>query len=411
MPAVVQRLDTTAEGATLAAALTDSAFRAEVLAEPDDLFGHPPYRALWTALAAVWARGEPVDPVTVAAEASARGLGDADTLLAGLPTPSTRYVPLLHRARMNRVASAVATALLQGRDDPAERLAQAADTAWAALGSHTAAAVSAEFAGRQALLAARHGPAAWLKSGLPALDDALRVLGPGHLLVIGGRPGDGKSALAVQIAAATAAAGRGVALVSLEMSAQAIALRLLAQQARVDHTRLVDQALSATDQALVDSALSGVAGWPLALVDQPRLTPGQLRGVVARERRARGCDVLIVDYLQIVSAPAHLGLRTDYDRVTYVSEALQALARDTGVLVVACAQLRRPERGAEGLRPTLEELRSSGAIEQDADAVLLLHHDRPGHAELGLAKHRHGPTGAVGVQWVAPQVRFAPETS
>lgn len=411
MPAAVQRLDTTAEGATLAAALTDAAFRAEVMAEPDDLFGHPPYRALWAAVAAVWNRGEPVDAVTVAAEASARGLGNAAGLLAGLPVPSTRYLPLLHRARMNRIAIQVAKALTSGTGDPGDRLAEAADTALAALGSHTATSVSAELAGRQALLSAKKGPAAWLRSGLPDLDAALRVLGPGHLLVIGGRPGDGKSALAAQIAAATAETRRGVALVSLEMSAQAVALRLLAQRARVDHTRLLDHALGESDMALVDAAVSGMAGWPLALVDQPDLTPGQLRGVVARERRARGCDVLIVDYLQVVSAPAHLGLRSDYDRVTYVSKALQALARDTGILVVGCAQLRRPERGAEGARPTLEDLRNSGALEQDADAVLLLHHDRPGHVELGLAKHRHGRTGALNARWVASQVRFAPEIS
>ena len=112
------------------------------------------------------------------------------------------------------------------------------------------------------------------------------------------------------------------------------------------------------------------------------------------------------DDLQLMAPPNPLSLKREYDRVTFVSDALRTLARETGTLVVAAAQLRRPDRERATPRPTLEDLRNSDAIEQDSDEVVLIYHDRPGWADLGLAKHRNGPTGSVNVRWVGSRMRF-----
>lgn len=107
-----------------------------------------------------------------------------------------------------------------------------------------------------------------------------------------------------------------------------------------------------------------------------------------------------------MAAPARLSLKHEYGRVTHVSQALRALAQDVGVLIVACSQLKRPDRDRALFRPGLDDLRASGAIEQNRDAVLLIYHDRPGSAELGLATYRSGPTGAIPVRWAGSRVRF-----
>ncbi len=400
------RLETTAEAATLAAMLRDPGFRAEMLALPADLFGSPVLRALRQAVETLVQRGETVDAVMAGHVATEAGLRNAPAVLAALPVPATHYLPLLHRARQERTALAIGRQLIQQDGDPAERLQQAAEGAWAALGSGSVPAVSVAEAGRAAWTASQTGPAAWLKTGIADLDHALRTLGPGELFTIGARPGDGKSGLLAQIATTTAAAGRGVLVASLEMSATAIGRRMLAQVADVDHAALVDGRLDSAERARVADALATFHAWPLTLADQPRLTPAQLRGLVFRARRDRGCDVVCVDYLQLLAPPDHLNLKREYDRVTFVSDALRTLARETGTLVVAAAQLRRLDRERGTPRPTLEDLRNSGAIEQDSDAVLLIHHDRPGWADLGLAKHRNGPTGAVTVRWVGSRRRF-----
>lgn len=119
--------------------------------------------------------------------------------------------------------------LLRPDGDPAERLQRAAEDAWAALGSGSVPAVSVAGAGRAAWVASRTGSAAWLKTGIPDLDHAVRTLGPGDLFTIGARPGAGKSAYLAQIATATAAAGHGVLVASLKMSAPAVARRMLTQ--------------------------------------------------------------------------------------------------------------------------------------------------------------------------------------
>ena len=192
----------------MAAVLGDPGFRAEVLALPVDLFGSPVLRALRQAVDVLVQRGEAVDAVTVGRAATEAGLANAAAALAALPAPATHYLPLLHRARQERAALALGRQLLRSDGDPAARLQQVAEGAWAALGAGSVPAVSVADAGRAAWTATQRGPAAWLKTGVPDLDTALRSLGPGELFTIGARPGDGKSALLAQIAAATAAAGR-----------------------------------------------------------------------------------------------------------------------------------------------------------------------------------------------------------
>ena len=409
----VTSLDTAAEGATLAAMLADDGFRVEVLCEPEDLFGDARYAVLRRAVGTLTERGDLVDALTVAREAQALGLNSAEEVVRGLPPASGKYLTVIANARLRRKAQEIGRMLMASGASPEADLGQAAETAVAALAGTMSKVVSAGDAGAEAFRRVKAGAPRIVRTGIPDLDDALQLVGPGDFVVVGARPSRGKTAAAVQIGRYTAAAGTGVLFGSLEMAPEQISLRLIAQEAEVSFVSLAANQLEVGGWQKAARALETISTLPFSIADAGGYTPAQIRAAATKfkavlARRGIAFGMILVDYMQIVSPP-----RVDRSRereIAAISGALKALARGLGVVVVGLSQLSRAVEGRQDKRPTLADLRESGAIEQDADTVILLH--RPERDErLGdmiIAKQRNGPTGTIQTVWNGPSMMFEP---
>ncbi len=254
-----------------------------------------------------------------------------------------------------------------------------------------------------------------ISTGYSELDRILTGFHPSDYIVLGGRTSSGKTAFALSLARNIAITPedenrRGVAIFSLEMSAQQLALRLLAGAANVSAHRMRQGMLRKDELAELSLKLDRVASAPIFIDDTANLSIMELRTKARRLLRRADISLIIVDYLQLV-APARR-YDTRQEEVASISRALKNLARELEVTVLALAQLARRAEETKDYRPRLSHLRESGAIEQDADVVLLLHRpelydkEKPikigddlvspeGIAELIIAKQRNGPTGEV----------------
>lgn len=255
-----------------------------------------------------------------------------------------------------------------------------------------------------------------IPTGFARIDALLGGLWPGEFCVLAARPSMGKTALAINVALKIA--GRGVALVlfSLEMSNSAVSQRVMAALSGVD-TAAIRSARLEQDQAdRMFGTVSATASLPLHICDRSDLTLFQLRAQARRAVKRESVKVIIVDYLQLLACPEH-GRETRQVEVAAISRGLKALAKELNVPVLALSQLNRASEVREGKRPHLSDLRDSGAIEQDADVVMLLHREgyyreREGAgqddalAELIVAKNRNGPTGVIQLMWDAGTTSF-----
>jgi replicative DNA helicase len=258
-----------------------------------------------------------------------------------------------------------------------------------------------------------------VETGLHQLDGMTRGLQPGELIILAARPSVGKSALALNIAEHVAADLRQpVAFFSLEMSKEELALRLLSSRARIDGQKIRKGMLSASEARSIQDVASVLYEVPLYIDDSPGMRVLDLRAKARRLYMRHSIKLLVVDYLQLMSAP---GAESRQVEVANISRGLKALARELKIPVLAVAQLRRPAPNQPHTAvPQLSDLRESGAIEQDADVVMLL--DRAAtrlkpdnseeyrhalnQAELIVAKQRNGPTGLVPLTWRYQFTRF-----
>lgn len=273
---------------------------------------------------------------------------------------------------------------------------------------------------------------AGILTGITVLDDRLRGLKPGHLIVIGSASGVGKTSLALTIAINVAVEqGKAVLYVSLEMGADELSRRALAIHADISEWALTHGRRQARFDEQ-DGGDWGHAAWSASQLDRARfhiadsghVTPGQLRGRCRALQLRGGLDLVIVDYLQLMVTGQRHGNRTE--EVSALSRGMKLLARDLGVPVICLSQIsREPERRAaqaskqqptEGRQPgepRLSDLRESGSIGSDANTVLLLHRKTEGtddeicHAVCIIAKQRSGPTGRVNLRFKPSTCRFS----
>lgn len=246
-----------------------------------------------------------------------------------------------------------------------------------------------------------------LPTGFPTLDQETYGWAPSDFILLAGRTSQGKSALAQNFALAAASAGAHVGFVSLEMAKRRLGARFLAMESRTDLGVIRNGTLGDHDWARVTDALARLQ-LPIHLLKVPSLTISTLRAQAQRLAAdpARGLDLLIVDYLQLMAGEGGTGNREQ--EVARVSRGLKVLAMELDIPVIALTQLSRAAVQAE--RPELHHLRESGAQEQDADVVLLLHKPDPEQAprrvDLILAKNRDGATGDIPLEWDGPTQRF-----
>ena len=240
-----------------------------------------------------------------------------------------------------------------------------------------------------------------LKTGFANLDELLGGgLIKGGLYILAGRPGMGKTTLALAMAEEVADRKKKVLFVSLEMDEKQISAKRLARKASVSYSAVYGGKPSAEQLKSLGYAAAELSGDCFMLTDNPELS---VRDIAAVARSIKDLDFVIVDYMGLISSPGHKG--SLYEKITEISRQLKVMAMQLGVPVLALAQLNREVAGTQDKRPKLHQLRDSGAIEQDADGVIFFH--RPDYfedvgtkpiseiAEIIVAKNRHGATGKV----------------
>jgi replicative DNA helicase len=253
-----------------------------------------------------------------------------------------------------------------------------------------------ELAGVYESLEARKGGAAPLgsvKTSFDEIDEVLEPMEPGTLNVLAGRPSTGKTQLACQIATDVAIRQRRpVLMLSWEMTRRLITTRLACDVADVDKTKAKRGQLTADDWEALTRAQNAIHEAPLYLADKLNMDLFRVHAEARKLRGTSGLDLLIIDYLQLVSVPGRFN--TSNDRIEFLSRSLKLLSMELGIPILLLSQLNLAGKDRKSPAPQLSDLRGSGAIGQDADTVLFTWHDSKG-SYVEIAKQREGPRGKV----------------
>jgi replicative DNA helicase len=253
-------------------------------------------------------------------------------------------------------------------------------------------------------------------TGFVDLDEMTRGLQGGDLVIVAARPSMGKTSLVLNIAQYVATQPEhAVGFFSLEMSKESLFLRLLTAEAQVDGHRLLSGAIGGKDYGRISHALETLSAMKLFIDDSAGIGVLEMRAKSRRLQAEHGLSLLIVDYIQLMSGRGRFENRTL--ELASISRSLKGLAKELNVPIVVLSQLSRAPEARSDHRPQLSDLRESGALEQDADVVVLIYRDDvynrdpnspdAGTAELILAKQRNGPTGVVRLAFLREQTRFA----
>jgi replicative DNA helicase len=283
------------------------------------------------------------------------------------------------------------------------------------------------------------------------LDDLDRMMGglqPSDLVILAGRPGMGKTALATNIAYNIARAWRGevradghtvttnggiVGFFSLEMSAEQLATRIISEQTEIPSNHIRRGKISEADFEKIKDYSIELQNLPLYVDETGGISVAQLAARARRLKRQRGLDVIVIDYLQLLSGSSKRSSENRVQEITEITTKLKALAKELNVPVIALSQLSRQVESRDDKHPQLSDLRESGSIEQDADVVLFVYREEyyhvmrkplesdrekfaqwladadkvAGKAEVIIAKQRHGPTGTVELQFDGSITKFS----
>lgn len=243
-------------------------------------------------------------------------------------------------------------------------------------------------------------------TGYAELDDTLTGLHPGELILVAGRPAMGKTSLGMNfVENAAIRAKKRAAVFSLEMPAEQLAMRMLCTEARVNMQNVRRGQISDDEWGRLCDALESIGPSSIYIDTTPGITVPELRSKARRLQLEHGLDVIMIDYLSLMSATGKTGSRQE--EVSQISRMLKGLALELKVPVIALQQLSRAPTGRANHRPQLSDIRESGAIEQDADVVMFIHReeyydpDTPdkGMAEIIIAKQRNGSLGTIKLGW------------
>lgn len=426
--------DIAAERVVLGAMMLSTDAIADIvdLIKPGDYY-RPVHSDIHNALVALYGRGEPTEPVAVAAQLLAAGdlqrAGGAPYLIecaSQVPTAANgswyarRVAELATRRRLMEVGSKIS----QLAASPEIEVSSAVDQAGAAFYDATAqhdhgdlTPASAETA--RVLQAVRDAAdqgdgMRGIPTGFPALDRLTNGLQPGQLIVLAGRPGMGKSVAAVDICRQNAIReGKKVAYFSLEMSVDELLQRAWSAESDLALNAVKTGRLSGHEWPRLERAARRVHDSGLLIDPSPNVTLTDVRARCRRISQQGGLDLVVVDYLQLMT-PSDRRVQNREQEVAEISRGLKLLAKELGVPVIAVAQLNRGPEQRTDKRPQLSDLRESGSLEQDADIVMFVHRDdyydkkctNAGEAEFIIAKHRGGATGTVTVASRLPYSYF-----
>lgn len=431
--------DVAAEEALLGAVLLNREAVAVALdagVGPGDFYV-PSHGHVFEAVADLWSRGEPVDPVTVAdvlerrevaeqaggvkrlvaLQANTPGIGNAGryaaivaehALLRRLMDAAAEIADLA-RSKPEDVAGAVEQAAAKVLDLAPRNRRRTLGVARDLLGhflDHLEAAVER---GGEA------GQGEAVRTGYLDLDDKIGGFRPGELVVLGARPSVGKTAWALRLATSVAMDSHLPALyLSLEMSQHELMGRAVAGEARVDSSRLRSGKLTEADWPKISLAVGRLAEVPFYVDDSPHVSALDVRSIAGRVRAMGGLGVVVVDYLQLMRGRRAREVRNRQEEVSETARELKLIARELEVPVVALSQLSRRLEERKDKRPILSDLKESGGLEEAADLVVFLYRDEVydkaspdrGMAEVIVAKNRNGPTGTVQLAFLEQFARF-----
>ncbi len=391
-------------------------------------FYRPAHELIYDAVLDLYGRGDPADPVTVAAELTKRGdiarAGGAPylhTLISSVPTSANAgyYARIVaDRAILRRLVEAGTKIVQLGYSEEGE-IEEAVNAAQAEVYAVTDTNASEDYIQLSELLPdaldeiealskglVQHG----IKTGFKDLDTLTGGLHEGNMIVLAARPAVGKSTLGLDIARYAAIhEGQTAVIFSLEMSRSEITMRMLSAEARVGLNAIRSGQLSDDEWGRLAKRMGEISQAPLFIDDSPNLSLMEIRAKARRLKQKHGLKLIVIDYLQLMTSGKRVENRQQ--EVSEFSRNLKLLAKELEVPVIAISQLNRgPEQRADK-KPLLSDLRESGSIEQDADVVILLHREdlfdsgiRQGEADLIIAKHRNGPTRTI---TVASQLHFA----
>lgn len=425
-----------AEQSVLGALLIDkeAMHRVADILVPKDFY-KPSHERIYDAILRLYERREPIDTLSVTTRLKEGGLfkdiGGSTyltELVNSVPTSShvEHYAKLVKEKRVLRDlinASAEVTEAAFDAPEDIDQLLDSVEQRLFAISQHSHAqrfiGLKDELQGAYERIEKIHqgkGALRGITTGFPDLDGYLSGLQKSDMIVIGARPSMGKTSLALDIARNVALKeGKTVGIFSLEMAKDQVIDRFIAAEARVSLWRLRTGKLNDdADFQLIQAALDSLSKVKVFVDDTPSPNILQMRSVARRLQAEHGLDLLIVDYLQLITP------RTKSDNVvsqiTEISRGLKTLARELNIPVLALSQLSRAVDQRDQKIPRLSDLRESGSIEQDSDVVLFIYRkdkdkqdtaiDEANMAEILIAKHRNGPTGSVRLKWDPERVSF-----
>lgn len=395
--------------------------------EPEH-FANPIHAEVFTAMRRLSRRQVAIDPVTLSAELDAMErleqvgkpflyrLGDGFTRSTNI----AHYAKLVKEKALLRNVIAAAERVIvsaQANDATGADVLEQAEQAMFALGS---TAVKSDWISGLELATELHpvlerlqagGAVTGLETGFYELDQMTRGFQRSDLVLVGARPSQGKTAFGIAVAL-KAARTVPVAVFSLEMSREGIGLRGVIYEADVNGWRLLSGRASEMELRRVGEGLAALGERNIHLDESPVLTPMQVRSKLRRlTARVGQVGLVVIDYLQLMAPMPEDKRENKTNQVAGISRAMKILAREFGAPFLVLSQLHRVP---DNRRPTMADLRDSGALEQDADVVLMLHRpevydpkpENAGLAELIIAKQRQGPTGLIELTWRGEPMRF-----
>jgi replicative DNA helicase len=394
------------------------------------------HQLIFRAVAALADRSQPFDVVTLSEELERRGeLEDAGGLAylgtLAKDTPSAAniraYADIVREhsvvRQMIRVGTGIADRAFnpEGRTsvellDEAERMVFeiAEQRSRGGDGFQPIRTLLTQAVDRIETLFEQEDPITGLSTGFTDFDGKTSGLQRSDLIIVAGRPSMGKTSFAMNVAENVAIqVRRPVAVFSMEMPGEALAMRMMSSLGRIDQHRVRTGRLEEDEWPRLTSAVSMLSEAPLHIDDTPALTPTELRARARRLKRELGdLGLVVIDYLQLMQAPGAAENRTN--EISLISRSLKSLAKELDVPVIALSQLNRNLEQRPNKRPVMSDLRESGSIEQDADLVVFIYRDEvynedspdKGMAEIIVGKQRNGPTGTVRMAFLGQYTKF-----
>lgn len=403
----------------------------EQLRGPD--FYRPAHETIYEAILDLYGRGEPADAVTVSDELTKRGeigrIGGAPylhTLIAMVPTAANAgyYARIVReRAVLRRLVEAGTRIVQLGYAADGGDVEDIVNNAQAEVYAVTDRKTSEDYlpiadiinGAMEEIEAAGHRGEGMVgvPTGFIELDRLTNGLHPGQMIVVAARPAIGKSTLAADFVRSAAIKHQMTSVVfSLEMSRNELTMRMLSAEAQVPLQNMRKGTMRDEDWQKLAATMGRISQAPLFIDDSPNMSLMEIRAKCRRLKQRHDLKLVVIDYLQLMSSGKRVESRQQ--EVSEFSRALKLLAKEIEVPVIAISQLNRGAEQRTDKKPMLSDLRESGAIEQDADVVILLHREdayerespRAGEADLIVAKHRNGPTDTIVVSSQLHYSRF-----